>query len=108
MRKTLAAVLTISLVAMLAAAPASAKRAAQTVKGHVIKVEQHVRTQNGGEYDRLTIRTRQGEEMRLHLGEGAELGYCSFCEGVGEGVGVEVDDHGPAPGVRRGLNSRMC
>ena len=37
----------------------------------------------GGEYDRLTIRTRQGEEMRLHLGEG---GACDGCFQVGDRV----------------------
>ena len=47
--------------------PASVKRACQKVKGEVIKVEQHVRTRNGDEYDRLTIHARQGEERRPGL-----------------------------------------
>jgi hypothetical protein len=87
MKSTLTALLVFSLAGMLATAPASAKRAYQKVKGEVIKVEQHVRTRNGGEYDRLTIRTRQGEEMRLRLGEG---GACEGCFREGDRIRARI------------------
>lgn len=83
MRKTFTLLLVILGATTIAAESAAAKRAYQKVKGEVIKVEQHVRTENGGEYDRLTIRTRQGEEMQLHLGEG---GACEGCFQEGDRV----------------------
>ena len=87
MKRTLVALLAFSLAGMLATAAASAERAYQKVKGEVIKVEQHVRTRNGGEYDRLTIRTRQGEEMRLRLGEG---GACEGCFQEGDRIRARI------------------
>ena len=87
MKRILLALLALCLAGMLASAPAAAGRVHQKVKGKVIKVEQHVRTQNAGEYDRLTIRTRQGEEMRLRLGEG---GACEGCFQVGDRVRARI------------------
>ncbi len=87
MKRTLVALVALSLAGMLATAPASAGRAYQKVKGEVIRVEQHVRTQNGGEYDRLTVRTRQGEEMHLRLGEG---GACEGCFQVGDRIRARI------------------
>ena len=75
------------LVASLAATPAAAKKSYSRVKGHVIKVEQHVRTANGGEFDRLTIRTRNGDEMQLHLGQG---GACEGCFQQGDRIRAKV------------------
>lgn len=87
MQRTLVALLAFSLAGMLTTAPASAKRTYQKVKGEVIKVEQHVRTRNGGEYDRLTIRTRQGEELRLRLDGG---GACDGCFQEGDRIRARI------------------
>ena len=101
------------LVVSLVATPAAAGEKYKKVKGHVIKVEQHVRTQNGGESDRLTIRTRQGEEMQLHLGEG---GACEGCFQEGDLVRARVRaSEGAGSGhevksmkVRRGGEMAVC
>ena len=87
MKRTLAALLAIPLAGVLATAPASAKRAHQKVKGEVVQVERNVQSQSGGEYDRLTIRTRQGEQLHLRLGEG---GACDGCFLAGDMVRARV------------------
>lgn len=78
--------LALLLFALMAASAVAGKQYSK-VKGHVVKVEQHVRTANGGEYDRLTIRTRQGEMMQLHLGQG---GACDGCFQQGDRVRARV------------------
>lgn len=60
---------------------------ADTVQGEVIQVQERVRTQNGGEEHQLTIRTREGEEFRLHLGA---AGACQGCVQVGDQVRVRT------------------
>ena len=87
MRRFLASGALVLLVSALVATPASAGGRYSKVKGHVIKVEQRVNTANGGEYDRLTIRTRQGEEMQLHLGQG---GACDGCFQEGDRIRARV------------------
>lgn len=69
---------------LISAAPAEAGRGpGGKVKGQVIKVEQQQRTENGGELTQLTIRTRNGEQRRLHLGSGEG---CPDCFAVGDRV----------------------
>jgi len=87
MRSRMMAVLGVAVVGLLAVAPAGAKRAYQKVKGEVVRVEQQLRTENGGEYDRLTIRTRQGEELQLRLGEG---GACEGCFQEGDRIRARI------------------
>lgn len=91
----------IAALGLILMAPAAqAGQQYRKVKGEVIKVEQHVRTQNGGEFDRLTIRTRQGEEMQLNLGKG---GACEGCFEAGDRVRARVqssDGSGGAHGVQ--------
>jgi hypothetical protein len=77
----------VLLTASLAAAPAVAGKPYSKVKGQVVQVEQHVRTQNGGEFDRLTIRTRNGEQLHLSLGQG---GACDGCFQAGDMVRARV------------------
>lgn len=78
---------TIALIAgALWVTPASAGRFGK-VKGEVVRVEQQVRTQNGAGYDRLTIRTRSGEQMQLNLGAG---GACDGCFQVGDQVRAKL------------------
>lgn len=75
-------------VALLATpAVAGKQKEYSKVKGEVIKVEQQVKTANGGEFDRLTIRTRQGEEMQLHLGRD---GACDGCFQQGDRIRARV------------------
>ena len=91
MKTTLAALLPLSVAGMLATAPdpALAGRAYQKVKGEVIKVERQLQTPSGDAYDCLTVRTRQGEQLRLHLGEG---GACEGCFQVGDQVRARVQE----------------
>jgi hypothetical protein len=69
----------------LLALPAMAQ--SQTVSGEVIQIEQKVRTQNEGELQQITVRTRQGEQVRLNLGE---AGWCDDCVHVGDRVRVRT------------------
>lgn len=71
----------------LVIAPAWAGKNAQTIQGYVIKVEQQVSTQNDGQFDQLRIRTRQGEEMQLKLGQ---AGSCQGCVQVGDRIRAQV------------------
>lgn len=100
MKKHLAMATTVLLTASLATAPAWAKKEYKKVKGQVVKVEQHVRTANGGESDRLTIRTRQGQQLHLNLGEG---GACEGCYQAGDQIRARVraeDGSGGPQGVQ--------
>jgi len=85
LKKTLAMAGVLGLVAALTAIPADAGKGSGKgggkVKGHVIKVEQQTRTGNDGESTQLTIRTRNGDQMRLNLGDG-----CQGCVKVGDQV----------------------
>ena len=80
---------TLSLVTALPAV--SAQKAETTVKGEVIQVQQKVRTENGGEFDQIRIRTRQGEEMNLRVGNG---GSCNGCAQVGDRIRARVRTEG--------------
>lgn len=97
MKQFLAMAVLVTLTGLLAAAPASAKKQYSKVKGHVVKVEQQVRTANGGEYDRLTIRTRNGEELQLHLGRG---GACEGCFQAGDQIRARVQSTDGSGGPR--------
>lgn len=78
----------VAALLVVAAHPAFAAKA-QKVKGEVIQVEQQVQAAGGGTYDRLTLQTRQGERIQLHLGEG---GACAGCFQVGDRVRARVMD----------------
>ncbi len=88
MKRFLALAALICLTVSLTAAPASAKKKYSKVKGHVVKVEQQLKTANGGVYDRLTIRTRNGEQMQLNLGQG---GACEGCFQAGDQIRARVN-----------------
>lgn len=60
---------------------------AETVEGQVVQVQERVRTENGGERQELMIRTREGQMLRLHLGE---PGACEGCLQVGDQVRVRT------------------
>ena len=86
--KRLLAIATVLLVTgLLIGPPAAAKKQYAKVKGEVVRVEQQVRTANGGEADHLMIRTRNGEELRLNLGAG---GACEGCFRAGDRVQARV------------------
>ncbi len=74
--------LVVGLPALLIAVPAAGKR--HFVEGHVIQVQlqQQVATHNRAEFNELTIRTREGQELRLRLGRGP----CAICPEVGDRV----------------------
>lgn len=86
----------IALIWAMAMTPGAAAEDETTVKGEVIQVHQRVRTQNGGEFDELTIRTRQGEEMRLRLGASGE---CDGCFQEGDHVRARLMQGEPADGA---------
>ena len=88
MKRFLAVAALVCLTGSLAAAPALAKKKYSKVKGHVIKVEQQVKTANGGEFDRLTVRTRNGDQMQLNLGQG---GACEGCFQAGDQIRARVN-----------------
>ena len=79
------------LIGGLVVTPSLAKKGYAKVKGEVVKVEQHVRNANGGEFDRLTIRTRQGREMQLNLGRG---GACEGCFQQGDRIRARISADG--------------
>jgi hypothetical protein len=82
MRQRISIGITLGFAMLLVALPAAAKR--HYVEGHVIKVQlqQQVATQNRDELNELTIRTREGQELRLLLGRGP----CDACPRVGDRV----------------------
>jgi hypothetical protein len=57
----------VGLLAALTIPCTAAAEPLEEVRGEVVEVLQQ--TRNGGEFDALRIRTRQGEEMRLLLGD---------------------------------------
>jgi hypothetical protein len=66
------------------------------LKGEIVQVQKQVRTQGGGEYDQLTIRTRQGEQMRLRLHLPAD---CDGCVQNGDRVRVRLMSGGAEEGA---------
>ncbi len=64
----------VGLLAALVLPGLTLAQDATTVEGEVIEVQQHVRTQAGATMDHLMIRTREGTQVRLCLGEGGTLG----------------------------------
>jgi hypothetical protein len=102
LKKALTVVTTLGLVAAFAASPAMAGKgpgnAGGKVKGEVIKVEQQQRTGNAGELTQLTIRTRNGEQLRLHLGE---AGACQNCVQVGDRIQARLQGQQGPNGMRQ-------
>ena len=64
-----------------------ARENTQKVRGEVIQLQQQQQTQNQDDFDHLMIRTRQGEEMRLRLGQ---AGQCADCVRVGDQIRARV------------------
>ena len=87
MKRLLAVTTALLVAALLIGSPATAKKKYSKVKGEVVRVEQQVRTSNGGQTDHLMIRTRNGEHLRLNLGEG---GACDGCFRAGDRVQARV------------------
>ena len=90
----------IGLVAVCLIALPTALRAEEndtTIKGEVVQVQKQVRTQNGGEYDQLTIRTRQGEQMRLRMNLPDD---CEGCVQNGDRVRVRLMGGDSAEGAQ--------
>ncbi len=82
--------MTLMILAVLCTTlPLSAQESTQKVRGEVIQVQQQQATQNQGEFDHFTIRTRQGEEMQLRLGA---AGQCGDCVRVGDQIRARVMD----------------
>ena len=95
MRRTMALLAVVALTSL----PAVAMRTgASRVKGQIIRVEQQVRTANGADYTRLTVRTRQGEEMQLRVGT---PGACEDCYRVGDRVRARLGGGSGEREVRR-------
>lgn len=77
----------IALSGWISTAPAWAQQEYKKVRGEVIQVRQQQQTQNQDDFDHLMIRTRQGEEMRLRLGQ---AGKCVDCVQVGDQIRARV------------------
>ncbi len=56
---------------------------AGSYEGQVVQVQERVHTENRGELQQITVRTRDGEELRFHLGAS---GSCPDCVAVGDQV----------------------
>lgn len=82
--KTMALMILAALYSTLAL---SAQENTQKVRGEVIQLQQQQQTQNQDQFDHLMIRTRQGEEMRLRLGQ---AGQCADCVRVGDQIRARV------------------
>jgi len=76
---------------------------AATVKGEVVQVGQQVQTQNGGTYDVVTVRTRQGEQVQLRLGP---AGSCNGCVQQGDRIQAKVRSGGAAGAQVRQMKVR--
>ncbi|MEJ2084827.1 MAG: hypothetical protein P8Y44_04015, partial [Acidobacteriota bacterium] len=73
------------------------------VKGEVVQVGQQVQTQNGGTYDVVTVRTRQGEQVQLRLGP---AGSCDGCVQQGDRIQARVRSGGAAGAQVRQMKVR--
>jgi hypothetical protein len=103
----------LALLALLAPTLLAAKGSSR-VEGQVVEVREQVRVDGAEASDELTIRTRQGEELRLRVGA---AGTCTDCVRAGDRVRVRLMA-GPDPGgafqvrtmkVRRtGATYRYC
>jgi len=88
-----------SAVAAVLAMPSRA--AAGNYEGQVVQVQESVQLANGGERQQITVRTRDGEELRFHLGA---PGSCPDCVAVGDQGQVRTTSRAQADGslqVRR-------
>jgi hypothetical protein len=97
MKRSIAGI--IALAAVLAVGTAAAVEAAST-RGEVLEVRHGVSVPDQGEFDRLTIRTRNGENRDLLLGPS---GSCQDCVRVGDRIRARVmaeDSSGPTQRVR--------
>jgi hypothetical protein len=79
------------LLGVFAAPAGLAQESPNKVKGEVTQVMQHVRDSDGGTLDAVMVRTRQGEQHRLLLGES---GSCDGCVQVGDRVQMRLMDGG--------------
>lgn len=61
--------------------------AADGYEGQVVQVQERVQLGNGGERQQITVRTREGEELRFNLGA---PGSCPNCVAVGDQVRVRT------------------
>jgi len=95
MRITKSAIGLAVLLAIIAVSSAIAGDAPTKIKGEVIQVMQHAGTGNAGELDSVMIRTRQGEQKRLLLGQS---GTCEGCVQVGDQIRAQLSAGGSTDG----------
>jgi len=72
---------------------------ADTCEGQVVQVQERVRTENGGEQHQITVRTREGEQLRFQLGA---AGSCDGCVQVGDQVRVRTMSRSQAGQAEQG------
>lgn len=92
---------TSALTLVLVAAPAAF---AGSYQGQVVQVQERVETQNGGERQQITVRTREGEELRFHLGA---PGSCADCIAVGDEVRVRTTARASSDGALQARQMRV-
>ncbi|UCF66964.1 MAG: hypothetical protein JSV80_14430 [Acidobacteriota bacterium] len=66
---------------------------ADTIEGEVVQVKNRVRTHNQGEFHQIRVRTQQGQEIPLMLGQ---AGSCQNCVNEGDQVRVRTMNRGEA------------
>jgi len=94
-RSVVSAVITTGL---LLAGPVIAGQGSTTVKGEVVRVEQMTRTAEGGPLSVATIRTRNGEQVKVNLGP---AGGCEGCVQPGDQVRVRTMASDPSGELRQ-------
>ncbi len=97
MGRKITTILAISILVVIGSAAATNSNSTQ---GEVLEVQHGVSVPDQGEFDRLTIRTRNGETQRLLLGRS---GDCPDCVMVGDRVRARVmagDESGTARRVQ--------
>ncbi|MCB9378667.1 MAG: hypothetical protein H6511_07865 [Holophagales bacterium] len=84
MKHAIVSIVSAAAVLTLAAPPSAS---AGTHQGEVVQVQERVQLANGAERQQITVRTREGEELRFHLGE---PGACADCVALGDQVRVRT------------------
>ena len=74
------------------------------IRGEIVEVGRYAATDGSSEFDRVTVRTREGETRELLLGE---PGSCPDCVMLGDRVRARLMTGGPTDGPRQVRHMRV-
>ena len=77
---------------------------ADEIRGEIVEVGRYAATDGSSEFDRVTVRTREGETRELLLGE---PGSCPDCVMPGDQVRARLMTGGPMDGPRQVRHMRV-